>query len=383
MPRGLLQEAVCHEQGEGTASARCRELPGLAPSRLKSRTSFEADSSQLPAPRMRRAGGAELYTRGSGRVRAQSMRVAFGDFLNGPQFVPEPQDLQQDGLPDLSSFGRDGPLSGGSGKWLDIPGTNLQMELPSLPTPPSQLMDSSLADPSQPSDLGQTPGLGPGPGPDDSNDPGNVIEYFAIDGSGGGHADQAHHGDHSGASSGHHESAPSSPPEHHQDRHEESRDEPRDESRGDDHDQQADDQPVENDPPIVIDLSKKDHGLQPSVIAGGVLALFAQAYLWGNVFVTLFKPTRRPEQPNATAGTDGGNRGAEGESSAAQTNAVASPPQVPGNSAGGALQGTGASGNIGGAASPAAPHFGAPGSSTSAPAVGHRLDGTPVPVTAS
>lgn len=31
---------------------------------------------------------------------------------------------------------------------------------------------------------------------------------------------------------------------------------------------------------------------QPQIILGGVVAMFAQAYLWGNVFVTLFKPAR-------------------------------------------------------------------------------------------
>eukprot|EP00930_Biecheleria_cincta_P104508 TRINITY_DN96862_c0_g1_i1.p1 TRINITY_DN96862_c0_g1~~TRINITY_DN96862_c0_g1_i1.p1 ORF type:complete len:327 (-),score=61.91 TRINITY_DN96862_c0_g1_i1:91-1071(-) len=31
---------------------------------------------------------------------------------------------------------------------------------------------------------------------------------------------------------------------------------------------------------------------QPQIILGGAIALFAQAYLWGNVFVTIFKPAR-------------------------------------------------------------------------------------------
>ncbi|CAE7217936.1 PPIL3 [Symbiodinium natans] len=40
--------------------------------------------------------------------------------------------------------------------------------------------------------------------------------------------------------------------------------------------------------------------LQPKIIAGGLLAIFAQVYLWGNVFVTLFKPNRAsPAQPGA------------------------------------------------------------------------------------
>ncbi|CAE7782776.1 unnamed protein product [Symbiodinium sp. CCMP2456] len=41
--------------------------------------------------------------------------------------------------------------------------------------------------------------------------------------------------------------------------------------------------------------------LQPKIIAGGLLAIFAQVYLWGNVFVTLFKPNRAPAQPGAPA----------------------------------------------------------------------------------
>lgn len=34
--------------------------------------------------------------------------------------------------------------------------------------------------------------------------------------------------------------------------------------------------------------------LQPKIVLGGLLAIFAQVYLWGNVFVTLFKPNRSP-----------------------------------------------------------------------------------------
>lgn len=34
--------------------------------------------------------------------------------------------------------------------------------------------------------------------------------------------------------------------------------------------------------------------LQPKIVLGGLLAIFAQVYLWGNVFVTLFKPNRGP-----------------------------------------------------------------------------------------
>eukprot|EP00434_Breviolum_minutum_P039189 symbB.v1.2.034791.t1/scaffold4555.1/size38081/1 len=34
--------------------------------------------------------------------------------------------------------------------------------------------------------------------------------------------------------------------------------------------------------------------LQPKIVLGGLLAIFAQVYLWGNVFVTLFKPNRPP-----------------------------------------------------------------------------------------
>lgn len=36
---------------------------------------------------------------------------------------------------------------------------------------------------------------------------------------------------------------------------------------------------------------------QPKIVLGGALAIFAQLYLWGTVFVTLFKPTRQNGAP--------------------------------------------------------------------------------------
>lgn len=47
-------------------------------------------------------------------------------------------------------------------------------------------------------------------------------------------------------------------------------------------------------PHLIFDM--QDQGLQPNVILGGVVAIFAQVYLWGNVFVTLFKPQRQSLQ---------------------------------------------------------------------------------------
>ncbi|CAK9055630.1 unnamed protein product [Durusdinium trenchii] len=42
--------------------------------------------------------------------------------------------------------------------------------------------------------------------------------------------------------------------------------------------------------------------LQPKILLGGLLAIFAQVYLWGNVFVTLFKPNRAVAPPTAATG---------------------------------------------------------------------------------
>merc|ERR1712107_328832 len=57
---------------------------------------------------------------------------------------------------------------------------------------------------------------------------------------------------------------------------------------------------------ITINDSKKENSIQPVALIGGLLAIFAQAYLWGNVFVTLFKPQRRQAE-DATAGSVAGN----------------------------------------------------------------------------
>jgi hypothetical protein len=50
---------------------------------------------------------------------------------------------------------------------------------------------------------------------------------------------------------------------------------------------------------VIIINNDKERGIQPVALAGGLLAIFAQAYLWGNVFVTLFKPQRRPSEATA------------------------------------------------------------------------------------
>jgi hypothetical protein len=46
-------------------------------------------------------------------------------------------------------------------------------------------------------------------------------------------------------------------------------------------------------PVILISVQHKDDGFHPTAVVGGLIAIFAQAYLWGNVFTTLFKPQRR------------------------------------------------------------------------------------------
>lgn len=53
-------------------------------------------------------------------------------------------------------------------------------------------------------------------------------------------------------------------------------------------------------PPHSIVLEPQDDGLSATVLFGGALAVCAQAYLWGTVFVTLFKPAPRP--PATAAG---------------------------------------------------------------------------------
>eukprot|EP00929_Paragymnodinium_shiwhaense_P120169 TRINITY_DN92079_c0_g1_i1.p1 TRINITY_DN92079_c0_g1~~TRINITY_DN92079_c0_g1_i1.p1 ORF type:complete len:368 (+),score=38.07 TRINITY_DN92079_c0_g1_i1:45-1148(+) len=61
-------------------------------------------------------------------------------------------------------------------------------------------------------------------------------------------------------------------------------------------------------------LAAKEWHIRPSVVAGGALALCAQVYLWGTVFVTLYKPARRaeshvPSQAVATADAARANDG--------------------------------------------------------------------------
>lgn len=75
----------------------------------------------------------------------------------------------------------------------------------------------------------------------------------------------------------------------------------------DDRDARTDNRQDEEPPPqngphpvIIISNDPKDQGIKPAALVGGLLAIFAQAYLWGNVFVTLFKQQRRPEEPAAS-----------------------------------------------------------------------------------
>lgn len=74
-------------------------------------------------------------------------------------------------------------------------------------------------------------------------------------------------------------------------------------ANGKDKSKDEDDEPPSG---IVIIEDPKDDKLQPGALVGGLLAIFAQAYLWGNVFVTLFKPQRRPQAAGAAPGADGG-----------------------------------------------------------------------------
>merc|ERR1712048_1456418 len=48
-----------------------------------------------------------------------------------------------------------------------------------------------------------------------------------------------------------------------------------------------------------VQSSDKTEGssIHPEVWLGGALAIFAQMYLWGNVFVTLFKKPQQPPAP--------------------------------------------------------------------------------------
>lgn len=75
---------------------------------------------------------------------------------------------------------------------------------------------------------------------------------------------------------------------------------------GDNHDQEGEQgdgaaAPPPEGPLSIPSLSATpEMGLRPAVLVGGFLAIAAQAYLWGNVFVTLFKPrTRLPLEPSS------------------------------------------------------------------------------------
>eukprot|EP00933_Yihiella_yeosuensis_P052682 TRINITY_DN50794_c0_g1_i1.p1 TRINITY_DN50794_c0_g1~~TRINITY_DN50794_c0_g1_i1.p1 ORF type:complete len:358 (+),score=72.91 TRINITY_DN50794_c0_g1_i1:69-1142(+) len=94
--------------------------------------------------------------------------------------------------------------------------------------------------------------------------------------------------------------------------------------------------------------------LQPQVMAGAFLAIGAQAYLWGNVFVTLFKP-RRPAYATSSAG--------ESNSSDVSSQPVMTPSGV-----GGAVRNMSASSNDM-QPPPARPPHGTGGSSSSGSAV--------------
>lgn len=60
------------------------------------------------------------------------------------------------------------------------------------------------------------------------------------------------------------------------------------------HQQDADNNSDRSSPhPVIIINEEADSKYQAATVAGGLIAIFAQAYLWGNVFVTLFKPQRR------------------------------------------------------------------------------------------
>jgi len=53
---------------------------------------------------------------------------------------------------------------------------------------------------------------------------------------------------------------------------------------------------------VIIISDPRDKGMNPVAVTGGLIAIFAQAYLWGNVFTTLFKPSaRRSVDGSATA----------------------------------------------------------------------------------
>eukprot|EP00927_Polykrikos_kofoidii_P074102 TRINITY_DN70066_c0_g1_i1.p1 TRINITY_DN70066_c0_g1~~TRINITY_DN70066_c0_g1_i1.p1 ORF type:complete len:324 (+),score=52.73 TRINITY_DN70066_c0_g1_i1:136-1107(+) len=68
------------------------------------------------------------------------------------------------------------------------------------------------------------------------------------------------------------------------------------EGRGDggQEDEQADGGENDRDRGALVSLARENGSMKPTVVIGGLLAIFAQAYLWGTVFVTCFKPNRRP-----------------------------------------------------------------------------------------
>jgi len=72
--------------------------------------------------------------------------------------------------------------------------------------------------------------------------------------------------------------------------------------------------------PQLVPEEPAEPDVEPSVVLGGALAIFAQAYLWGHVFVTLFKPQRR-----LPAGTGDLGAGGEGASPSRARSGGASP----------------------------------------------------------
>mmetsp|Transcript_18278 Transcript_18278/g.50127 ORF Transcript_18278/g.50127 Transcript_18278/m.50127 type:complete len:317 (-) Transcript_18278:94-1044(-) len=263
MPRGLLQEAVSHDTS-GTDGAPVQLLPG--------RCRFGGDvreDLQLPAPQHRSVAAATVGLRGQGKLRP--LRVAFGDFLTLGSDHPDFQPLQ-----DLHG--------GGSGVQLELP--SLQLQLPSVsPTGAPRVLEVG----------GDAPGQGQG----------QVIEYWEVGGPSAGSRGHGGAAQHQGGES--HAAVDAH-------RHGGGGGEP-DRGRGDDSDVQVEKAPHVT---VTMERQKPDRPLQASVIVGGAVALFAQAYLWGNVFVTLFKPNRQ-------------NLLATNRTAASQGPVLAGPPTSPGS----------------------------------------------------
>lgn len=326
MPRGLLQEAVCHHPGASRKEELQEELAacGKSPRSRRRPASFRAEDFKL-----------EL-------LRKHGLRTSYNDFFSGPDLMPDMPPLQvfSDATDDFSAppvglaeINASGPRRRDFILEEVQPGQEGRrpVDIPIQSSGEAQAFAANYAAASHvpvdvdlaknqiiPDDPAETSGTF------DEN-PEEEVQYWVMEGDGSGpmvvrHEHHVtHHHDH--GVNGHHH--------HHQDQadsgrgmsyseHEETVTHTGTHGQGDgghltvrhhiiSHQVQNEPHRQRYVPPAEPpdDLRLLDEPqvepLQPKIIAGGLLAIFAQVYLWGNVFVTLFKPNRGPAQPGAPA----------------------------------------------------------------------------------